>query len=143
MLILHEIGHTLGLTHNMRASQLQPDAFDEAAVAAKGCLVQLWITRRSMSRHPVKRKRPFIRIAQVCTTIGRSSTATASIADPAAEQERLQKLLARSVEPELAYGNDADDMRRPVVVLIRTSISMTTAVTQWVTPSAFAVGSCH
>ncbi|GIR63379.1 MAG: hypothetical protein CM15mP68_0450 [Pseudomonadota bacterium] len=35
------------------------------------------------------------------------------MADPAAEQGRLQKLLARSVKPELAYGNDADDMRRP------------------------------
>ena len=36
MLILHEIGHTLGLTHNMRASQLQPDVFDADAVAALG-----------------------------------------------------------------------------------------------------------
>ena len=35
MLILHEIGHTLGLTHNMRASQLLPDVFDADAVAAR------------------------------------------------------------------------------------------------------------
>ena len=33
MLTLHEIGHTLGLTHNMRASQLLPDVFDPVAVA--------------------------------------------------------------------------------------------------------------
>ena len=36
MLILHEIGHTLGLTHNMRASQLQPDVFDAQAVETRG-----------------------------------------------------------------------------------------------------------
>ena len=36
MLILHEIGHTLGLTHNMRASQLLPDVFDAEAVEAQG-----------------------------------------------------------------------------------------------------------
>ena len=36
MLILHEIGHTWGLTHNMRASQLLPDVFDAEAVEAQG-----------------------------------------------------------------------------------------------------------
>jgi hypothetical protein len=33
--------------------------------------------------------------------------------DPAAERERLAKILARSTEPALAFGNDADDMRSP------------------------------
>ena len=34
-----------------------------------------------------------------------------SQANPAQEKARLEKLLARSSEPELAFGNDADDMR--------------------------------
>ena len=35
-LILHEIGHTLGLNHNMKATQVQNSPFDAAKVAAEG-----------------------------------------------------------------------------------------------------------
>jgi hypothetical protein len=38
---------------------------------------------------------------------------TPPLEDPAAEQERVTTLLARSTEPALAFGNDADDMRSP------------------------------
>jgi hypothetical protein len=36
-----------------------------------------------------------------------------ALADPVAEVARLQGILGRSTEPELAFGNDADDMRAP------------------------------
>ena len=35
--------------------------------------------------------------------------------DPEAEAARLEAILARSTEPQLAFGNDADDMRAPGV----------------------------
>ena len=36
-----------------------------------------------------------------------------SLDDPDAEGQRLEKILSRSTEPALAFGNDADDMRAP------------------------------
>ena len=36
MLVLHELGHTLGLTHNMRASQLHSRPFDAELVSERG-----------------------------------------------------------------------------------------------------------
>ena len=36
-----------------------------------------------------------------------------ALADVAAEHDRLDKILARSIDPQLAFGNDADDMRAP------------------------------
>ena len=38
---------------------------------------------------------------------------TNSLSNPEAEAERQRKLLARSAEPALLFGNDADDMRFP------------------------------
>jgi hypothetical protein len=38
---------------------------------------------------------------------------TPSLADAASEKARVNALLARSTEPALAFGNDADDMRSP------------------------------
>lgn len=36
-----------------------------------------------------------------------------ALADPEAEEGRLAAILARSTEPQLLFGNDADDMRAP------------------------------
>ena len=114
MLILHEIGHTLGLTHNMRASQLQPDVFDEVAVAAKGLSGSVMDYEAVNVAPPGKSQTPFYQnrpglYDYWAIEYGYSPGLT----DAAAEQQRLQTLLARSTEPELVYGNDADDMRRP------------------------------
>ena len=136
MLILHEIGHTLGLTHNMRASQLQPDVFDEVAVAAKGLSGSVMDYEAVNVAPPGKSQTPFYQnrpglYDYWAIEYGYSPGLT----DAAAEQQRLQTLLSRSTEPELVYGNDADDMRRLVVVLIRISISMTTAVMRSAMPN--------
>ena len=114
MLILHEIGHTLGLTHNMRASQLQPDVFDEVAVAATGLSGSVMDYEAVNVAPPGQAQTPFYQNRPGLYDHWAIEYGYApSLADTAAEQERLQTLLARSKEPELAYGNDADDMRRP------------------------------
>ena len=114
MLILHEIGHTLGLTHNMRASQLQPDVFDAAAVAAKGLSGSVMDYEAVNVAPPGKTQTPFYQNRPGLYDLWAIEFGYApSLVDAAAEKARLQALLARSTEPELVYGNDADDMRRP------------------------------
>ena len=114
MLILHEIGHTLGLTHNMRASQLQPDVFDAAAVAAKGLSGSVMDYEAVNVAPPGKTQTPFYQNRPGLYDLWAIEFGYApSLVDAAAEKARQQALLARSTESELAYGNDADDMRRP------------------------------
>ena len=112
MLTLHEIGHTLGLTHNMRASQLLPDVFDPVAVAEKGLsasvmdyeAVNVAPSNKPQTLFYQNRPGPYDDWA---ITYGYSEFAGAD------EAQRLDEILARASEPELTYGNDADDMRRP------------------------------
>ncbi len=114
MLILHEIGHTLGLTHNMRASQLQPDVFDAVAVAAKGLSGSVMDYEAVNVAPKGKPQTPFYQNRPGLYDLWAIEYGYApALDDDSAEQQRLQALLARSTEPELAYGNDADDMRRP------------------------------
>ena len=123
MLILHEIGHTLGLTHNMRASQLQPDVFDAEAVEAKGLSASVMdyeavnVAPEGKSQTWFYQKRP-----------GPYDVWALQYGYGEYSDAQLQALLARSTEAELAYGNDADDMRRSrATALILTSISTTLA----------------
>jgi hypothetical protein len=115
-LILHEMGHTLGMNHNMKATQLlTPDeAMDWDAVEEKGLAgsvmdypaVNFAPTREQQTRFyavtPGAYDDWFIEYGY-----------SPALADPAAEEARLQAILARSTEPALAFGNDADDMRAP------------------------------
>ena len=105
-LILHEIGHTLGLTHNMRASQLQPDVFDLAAVEAKGLSASVMdyeavnVAPDGKTQTWFYQKRPGL-YDEWALQFGYGQYTP----------ETLKTLLQRSTEPQLAYGNDADDMR--------------------------------
>ena len=75
-LIMHEIGHTLGLSHNMRGSHLySPEELTNPELI-KGKAIN-----------------------------------TSVMEYPALNVSERKKLLSRSNEPELAFGNDADDMR--------------------------------
>lgn len=114
MLILHEIGHTLGLNHNMKASQLNADPFDPVAVAANGLsgsvmdyeAVNVAPPGRDQTLFYQSRPGPYDDWA---IEFGYSS----ALPDADAEAERLDAILARSGERELVFGNDADDMRSP------------------------------
>jgi len=103
-LIIHEIGHTLGLTHNMRASSTIPlESLPEARIVA-GSIMDY----------------PALNIAADGETQGAYSLETPGPYDIWAvaygytpSDNTAKDLLKRSTEPALAYGNDADDMRAP------------------------------
>jgi len=103
-LIIHEIGHTLGLTHNMRASSTIPLESLPAARVVAGSIMDY----------------PALNIAADGETQGAYSLETPGPYDIWAisygytpSDSDAEALLARSTEPALAYGNDADDMRAP------------------------------
>ena len=115
MLILHEIGHTLGLNHNMKASQIY--AIDQLADA--DFIAENGLTGSVMDYAPVHLATP-----------GRSQTGYYDVKpgvydDWAIEfgyspdldgpdgEARRNELLSRSTEALLTFGNDADDMRAP------------------------------
>ncbi|MBI3416665.1 MAG: zinc-dependent metalloprotease [Verrucomicrobia bacterium] len=115
-LILHELGHTLGLNHNMKSSQLH----SPADINNRELTARVGLTGSVMDYPAINLAPPGQSQGQYFTTkpgpydkwaieFGYSE---ASI-DPAVERERLAKILARSTEPALAFGNDADDMRAP------------------------------
>ncbi len=110
-LILHEVGHTLGLNHNMKASQmLSPKQInDKSITSAKGVMgsvmdyeiVNLAKNGQTQGDYFSNRVGPYdIWAIQFGYT--------PSLPDPAAESRRMNALLARSTEPDLIFGNDAD-----------------------------------
>ncbi len=115
-LILHEIGHTLGLTHNMRASTLlsMDEIHDPAIVEEKGLCnsvmeypaVNYSSTPELATKYYDDRPGPY---DLWVIEYGYSP----ALEDEAAEAKRLEKILSRSTEHQLAYGNDGDDMRSP------------------------------
>jgi len=114
-LILHEVGHTLGLNHNFRASHL----YDPVTIHKKDITSKTGLTGSVMDYMPAN-------IAPEGTPQGEYYITkpgpydhwaveygySEALEDPAAEEQRLQKIAARSHQPELAFANDADDMRR-------------------------------
>jgi Met-zincin/Domain of unknown function (DUF5117) len=115
-LVLHEVGHTLGLTHNMKATQ----AYSPAELQDPDFVKTHGVSGSVMDYHAVNVPPPGGRRTQpVDTHPGVYDRWVIeygyrpSLPDPVAEQARVRALVSRSTEPALAYGNDADDMRAP------------------------------
>jgi hypothetical protein len=113
-LILHEMGHTLGLNHNMKASQmLSPKQMNDVTLTHKIGL------QGSVMDYPA------INVSSDRSKQGDYYTTKAGPYDlwaieygytpftEAEEEAELNKILSRSTDPQLAFGNDADDMRSP------------------------------
>jgi hypothetical protein len=116
-LVLHEVGHTLGLNHNFMGSQMftPEELYDRLATESLGTTTGSVMDYAPLNVSPRGREQglyyelapgPYDRWA---IEYGYSE----ALADPAAERARLATLLARSTEQSLWFANDADDMRSP------------------------------
>ena len=111
-LILHEVGHTLGLNHNMKATQLLSiEEMNDPAVMESGLL-----DGSIMDYAPVHfatgeaKQTLFYSVKPGAYDDWAIEFGYSPALDvPAARAAHL----ARSTRPELAFGNDADDMRAP------------------------------
>ncbi len=113
-LILHEIGHTLGLTHNMRAStMLSPNEIkDKAIVHERGiCSTVMEYPAVNFPSSPELLTKYFDDKPGPYDLWVIEYGYSLALPDADKELERLERILARSTEWQLAYGNDADDMR--------------------------------
>ncbi|MBX2858220.1 MAG: zinc-dependent metalloprotease, partial [Cellvibrionaceae bacterium] len=115
-LTLHEIGHTLGLNHNFRSNYLHSfeDIFKPEITYPRGLqgsimdypAVPLQPNNALQNQFYSTRPGPYDEWA---IEFGYHPP----LDDADAEQRRVDALLSRSVEPALAFANDADDMRSP------------------------------
>ncbi|TMO67936.1 zinc-dependent metalloprotease [Pseudoalteromonas aurantia] len=115
-LVLHEVGHTLGLNHNMRSSQLHSKDKVQSIMPSDNLpLTGSVMEYPAINFAPNGKKQGLYYTTMTgpyddwVIEYGYSE----SLNDAKAEQQRLNKILARSTEPGNAFGNDADDMRAP------------------------------
>jgi hypothetical protein len=113
-LIMHEMGHTMGLNHNMKSSQM----LSPADINNKELTHKMGLTGSVMDY-------PAVNVSKDRGKQGDYYTTKAGPYDlwaiefgytpfsPAEETAGLKKILSRSTEPGNTFGNDADDMRNP------------------------------
>ena len=115
-LVLHEVGHTLGLNHNMKGSSIQSmeDIKNKTKMEREGMC-------NSVMEYPAinfaydKKDQTYYYDDKPgfydhwVIEYGYST----ALKEEKDEENRLSKILSRSNDPKLAFGNDADDMRGP------------------------------
>lgn len=115
-LILHEMGHTLGMMHNMKASQLHtPEELTQPELTYKTGLIGSVMDYPAINLPNKKGQKvqycqvepgPYDKwVIEYGYSIG--------LADPLQESQRLANIARKSIQKELTFGNDADDMRAP------------------------------
>lgn len=115
-LMLHEVGHTLGLNHNFKGSLLNsPEELFDLEVQHEKGLSSTVMEYPAINFVPEGKKQGLYFDVQPgpydfwAIEYGYSP----SLEDETDENKRLEKILSRSSEPALAFANDADDMRSP------------------------------
>jgi Met-zincin/Domain of unknown function (DUF5117) len=110
-LIMHEVGHTLGLNHNMKASQL----FSPEQLADKDFIEGKCLTGSVMDYAGINITNDKSKQGQYYdTSVGPYDVWAIQFGyTPFKSEAERTALLNRSTEPELIFGNDADDMRAP------------------------------
>lgn len=107
-LVLHEMGHTMGLNHNMKASQmLSPAELQDTSITRK------WGVIGSVMDYSAVNVAPDLKPVDYYTTkTGPYDWWAIEYGyrqfTPAEEASGLNKILERSTEPKLIFGNDAD-----------------------------------
>ncbi|MES2228207.1 MAG: zinc-dependent metalloprotease [Pseudomonadota bacterium] len=107
---MHEVGHTLGLRHNFRASR----AYTDAQLSDPGFTRMHALTGSVMEYAPINLAGPGAPpVAPFQTTLGPYDYWAIEYAyrplAPADEKAVLERIAARSNEPELAFGTDEDN----------------------------------
>lgn len=110
-LIMHEVGHTLGLNHNMKASQLySPEQLADPKFIEGKCLTASVMDYATLNITKDRSKQ------------GQYDDVAVGPYDiwaiqfgytPFKTGKERHDLLKQSTRPELIFGNDADDMRSP------------------------------
>lgn len=110
-LVMHEVGHTLGLNHNMKASVIyspsqlaDPDFIEGKALT--GSVMDYAGINLTLDK---EKQGQFFDMAVGPYDIWAIQFGYTQFEN----QEELNAVLARSTEPQLIFGNDADDMRSP------------------------------
>lgn len=113
-LVLHELGHTLGLNHNFRASQLHsPAELQDRALTTRTGLSGSVMDYMPLNLGPDKARQGqyYIDAPGAYDDWAIEYGYSVADADGAKETTRLATIAGRSHEPQLAFANDADDMR--------------------------------
>ena len=114
-LVLHEVGHTLGLNHNFKGSTyLTTDELNNKDIVDKKgvCNSVMEYPAINIAKYP-QNQGLFFDIKPGVYDIWAIKYGYSSYKDSITENKDLQKILLRSTEKELAFANDAFDMRRP------------------------------
>lgn len=115
-LVLHELGHTLGLNHNFRGSFLHsPQELLDRALTEKTGLSGSVMDYMPLNLGPDKAHQGqyYINAPGSYDDWAIDYGYSVALPDAAAESRRLATIASRSNEPQLAFSNDADDMRTP------------------------------
>ncbi len=114
-LILHEIGHTLGLNHNMKATQVMTidEVFDEQIVKVRGLSGSVMDYAAVNIAPPGRSQTQFYNVRPGPYDDWAIEFGYSPLLSGGDGEARRTAILNRSTEPELVFGNDADDMRAP------------------------------
>ncbi|MCC5878566.1 MAG: zinc-dependent metalloprotease [Idiomarina sp.] len=114
-LIMHEVGHTLGLNHNMKSHGLWDNEEVHNAELTQGVIAGSVMDYNPVNLAPVgKTQGDYYSYKPGPYDLWAIEYGYSTAVDDAdAEQARLEAILSRSHEHALAFGNDADDMRAP------------------------------
>lgn len=109
-LVMHEIGHTLGLNHNMKASNL----FSPEELASPEVIKNKSLSGSIMDYPAINVTLDRTRQGQYYSkTIGPYDIWAIEYGYSQLNKNELNTIANKSIQPELTFGNDADDMRSP------------------------------
>lgn len=116
-LILHEVGHTLGLNHNMKASTTRSVTDVHDASVTQGAITASVMDYAPINLAPVGEKQGdyYDYAPGTYDDWAINYGYSIGLADPVKEAERLEAILSQSTLNAHIFGNDADDMRAPGV----------------------------
>lgn len=111
-LVLHEMGHTLGLNHNMKASSmLSPDEINNTAITRSIGLIGSVMDYSNVNVSSDKAKQGDYYTTKVGPYDKWAIEYGYRQFSPEEEKESLIKVLNKSTDPKLTFGNDADITR--------------------------------